>query len=130
MRDDMLELVEERLTRWAEWDARMRDGLGYPRESPIHRMMRDGTPIQSTRRPHWNEEQVMAVEECETDRIVSGLPDTYKLPIQWAYLHRYKRTHDKRMAEELGISVRTLYLRLRDAKYILLGRFWQERKSV
>jgi hypothetical protein len=114
--------IEARLERWALAD-RDQERLGYPRETILSRMARHGTPIQSTRRLHFDELIDYDREVEETEEAVSNLKDYLKHPIQMYYLGRIDPLKPRlrvarNQAEALGLPVRTYY------EYIEKGKIW------
>jgi hypothetical protein len=124
--------IEARLDRWALAD-RDSERLGFPRETILSRMARHGTPIQSTRRLHFDELVDYDQEIEETEGAVASLPFYLQDPIRMYYLGRVDATKPRlrvasNQAEELGLSRRAYYESLREGKIWLWGWF-QARRS-
>jgi hypothetical protein len=118
-------LVELRLERLRDAERHARMGQGYPKASPLYRIMRGDT---GSRAVTWGltkvEAEVMALSEFEaeideTKRAISQLPPHLELPIRLAYLDaRRIRLTDKIPKE---ISQRKFFDDLKCAKHRLVG---------
>jgi hypothetical protein len=133
MKDAELTAIDRRLGRWATAD---KDSvrLGFPRETVLSRMSRHGTPIQGTRRPHFEELLDYDAEVEETEQAVSNLPRLLQDPIKMYYLGYIDSTKPRlrvtcNQAKELGLPVRAYYELLEKAKIWLWGWF-QARRST
>lgn len=75
----MIDDIEARLSRWAEWCARRDDkGLGYPKQSPSCRLMaRSGGGFMAE----------IDAEAWETEQAVQSLPEIHRIVVRETYLH-------------------------------------------
>jgi hypothetical protein len=125
MSDPELAPIDLKLDRWAEWITKDAHGLGFPSETTLSRMHRQGMPIQGTRR--WDIELLAGhEEEWAVEQAITEMPEAIREPLRHSYLGR---GDDRQKARDLQLSVRTYYDRVRLAKYWLMGRFQQEKAA-
>lgn len=134
MGDSELSPIEARLERWAQADHDS-ERLGFPRETILSRMARHGTPIQSTRRVHFDELMDYGQEVEETEEAVSHLEDYLQRPLRMHYLGRIDPLEPRlrvvrNQIEALGLPARTFYEHIEKAKIWLSGWFQARRYVV
>lgn len=102
-----------RLTEWAAWARKLGEQIGWPPETLLSRVMREGMngASQGSRPPVDMPEQV-----AEVDRIISRMPAHIKASICEHYL-TYAPSEDK--AKRLGIQRSVFWSRIKSGHWFV-----------
>ncbi len=116
LRVPALEEIDNRLNHWARW-ARTESnfGLGYPNETSIKKLMRDGIIVRSSYRPEPDDPYAE-----KTEAAIRQMPKHLREVIE---LHYFTYGSIEQKAKELNIGRVTFHSHLRMAKYWLLGKW-------
>ena len=109
--------IELRLSNWAKWAKVQRNyGLGFPGESPISKLMREGASCHKV----YNSRIPDNPNAEKTEAAIREMPEHLSCIIEQYYL---RSGSVQQKARELSMSRVTFYEHLRMAKYWLLGKW-------
>jgi hypothetical protein len=108
--------IEHRLNHWSRWaKVEPNFGLGYPSETSIKKLMRDGVIIRSKYRPEPDDPYAETTEAA-----IREMPEHLREVIE-TYYFDYGSVEQK--AKKLKMGRVTFHGHLRMAKYWLLGKW-------
>ena len=108
--------IDNRLNHWAKW-AKIEPnyGLGYPGETAIKKLMRDGVIIRSQYRPEPDDPYAETTEAA-----IREMPEHLRKVIEIYY---FEHGSVEQKAKKLKMGRVTFHSHLRMAKYWLLGKW-------
>ena len=108
--------IENRLNHWARWARVESDyGLGYPKETAVKKLMREGVIIRNKYRPEPDDPYAE-----KTEAAIREMPEHLREVIETYY---FDHGSIEQKAKKLEMGRVTFHAHLKMAKYWLLGKW-------